>query len=205
MFSSLPSPHRAVTAAALLVLPALSGCATLGQFAALQNVDFRLDQVTGVELAGVDVTHVRSYSDLSVTDGLLLANAVRQGRLPASVEVGVLAFNPSPATDARIIEMAWTLWLDGTETVSGVITDEIVLPREEETAFPVVAQLDLMEFFDGGVRELYELATSLAGAGEGSTDISLTALPVIQTALGPIRYDRPIRIVGTSVGDRPAP
>ncbi len=203
MFRTLPPLRRTATAAALLALPALSGCAALGQIAALQNVDFRLDRVTGVELAGVDVTRVRSYSDLSVTDGLLLANAVRQGRLPASVEVGVLAFNPSPATDARIIEMSWTLWLDDTETVSGIITDEIVLPREEETAFPVVAQLDLMEFFDGGVRELYDLATSLAGVGENATEVSLTALPVIQTALGPIRYDRPIRIVGTSVGDAP--
>ena len=204
----LPSPahlRRAAASVAVLSLVGLSGCATLSQFAALQNVDFSLDRVTGVRLAGIDVTQVRSYSDLSVMDGLALANAVRQGSLPASVEVGVLAYNPSPATDARLMEMAWTLWLDDTETVSGVITDELVLPAEQETPFPVVAELDLMEFFDGGVRELYEIATSLAGVGGEPTEVSLTALPVVQTALGPIRYDRPIRIVGTTVGGRPTP
>lgn len=199
-------PHRLRSlAAALVVATALSGCATLSQIVALQNVDFSLDGVSGVALAGVDVTNVRSYSDLSVMDGLALANAVRQGSLLATVEVGVLAYNPPTNSDARIVEMAWTLWLDETETVSGLITDEIVLPRDVETPFPVVAELDLMEFFDGGVRELYDIATSLAGVGDETTEVSLTALPVVHTALGPIRYDRPIRIVGTTVGGAQTP
>lgn len=153
-------------------------------------------------MAGVDVTEVRSFTDLSVMDGLALGNAVRRGTLPTTVDIGVLAYNPSATTEARIIEMTWTLWLDDTETVSGVITDEIVLPQQVETPFPVRAELDLMEFFDGGVQELYDIATSLAGVGDERTEVSLTALPVVQTILGPIRYDRPIRIVGTTVGGR---
>lgn len=198
----LPSLSSLRAPFALLLAGALSSCATLSQIAALQQVDFSLDRVTGVTLAGVDVTEVRSFTDLSVMDGLALGNAVRRGTLPTTVDIGVLAYNPSATTEARIIEMTWTLWLDDTETVSGVITDEIVLPQQVETPFPVRAELDLMEFFDGGVQELYDIATSLAGVGDERTEVSLTALPVVQTILGPIRYDRPIRIVGTTVGGR---
>lgn len=186
-----------------LLLPALlltSGCATLQQFAALQNVDFALDGVSRVELAGIDVTTVRDYSDLSILQVASLANAIRQNSLPLAVDVQVAATNPPTNGEARIIQMDWTLFLEDRETVSGRLTDEIVIGRDATTVFPVRAELNLTEFFEGSARDLVDVALSIAGLGGEPKEISLTALPVIQTAIGPIRYDRPIRIVGATVG-----
>ena len=202
--------------AAIAGLLALSGCATLGQITALQRVDFSLEGVGGVRLAGVELDRVRSFSDLSLTDGARLASAVANGELPLSMNVLVLAENPADNfTDARLVRMDWTLLLEDRETVSGRITEELVLPRGKRrpggwriahlprgqpTGFPVLVELNLVEFFEGNARDLFELALSLTGQGGSSKEVALTALPTIETALGPITYDRPIRIVGGTVG-----
>ncbi|MDH3272623.1 MAG: hypothetical protein OEN56_14900, partial [Gemmatimonadota bacterium] len=54
----------------------LAGCATLGQIGALQNVDFALQGVSNVRLAGIDLNRVRSFSDLGFGDGARLVAAV---------------------------------------------------------------------------------------------------------------------------------
>lgn len=183
-----------------LTLLLTSGCATLQQLTALQNVDFALDGVSRVELAGIDVTTVREYSDLSLLEVAAIANAIRQNTLPLVVDVQVAATNPPTNGQARIIQMDWTLFLEERETVSGRLNDEIVIPRDGTTVFPVTADLNLVDFFEGSARDLVDVALSIAGVGGSPREISLTALPTIQTALGPIRYDRPIRIVGATVG-----
>lgn len=186
---------------AIAGLLALSGCATLSQITALQRVDFSLEGVSGVRLAGVELDRVGSFSDLSLTDGARLASAVANRELPLSMNVLVLAENPADNfTDARLVRMDWTLLLEERETVSGRISEELVLPRGQPTGFPVLVELNLVEFFEGNARDLFELALSLTGQGGAPKEVALTALPTIETALGPITYDRPIRIVGGTVG-----
>jgi hypothetical protein len=72
--------HRAVAVLSLAL--ASSSCATLQQIAALRDVDFSVDRLSGVRLAGVDLARVRSYSQLSVTEAARLATAVSQRTLP---------------------------------------------------------------------------------------------------------------------------
>ena len=44
---------------ALAFVVALSGCATLQQLVALRDVDFDIDRLSDVRLAGVDLSNVR--------------------------------------------------------------------------------------------------------------------------------------------------
>jgi hypothetical protein len=44
------------------------------------------------------------------------------------------------------------------------------------------------------------LALSLSGRGGAPTEVTLRATPTIETALGPIRYPRPITIVTATTG-----
>lgn len=188
-----------------LVLPGLgllllTGCATLGQIGALQQVDFSLQGVTNVRLAGIDFTRVRSFSDLSITDAAALAAAVQERDLPLQLDLRVLAENPADNyADARLVQLDWTFFIEDRETVSGAFAEEVVLPRGEPTVVPVGVSLNLVEFYEGNARDLFELASSLAGVGGEPKELSLEALPTVQTALGPIRYPRPLRL-STTVG-----
>ena len=187
-----------------LVLPGLllvSGCATLQQLTALRQVDFGLEGVSGVRLAGVDLAHVSSFRDLSFADGAALVRAVSNGRLPMDLRLELTGENPADnPTEARMVRMDWTLMLEGRETVSGVFTDEVVMPPGTRRPIPLDVSLDLVEFFEGSAEDLVELALAFAGQGGESKEVAVRAMPTVDTALGPIRYPGPITIVKTRLG-----
>jgi hypothetical protein len=185
----------------LAALVSLGGCATLQQIAALRDVDFSIDRVANAQLAGIDLSRVRSYSDLSAADAGRLALAVSQRDLPMSFDVHLRALNPEDnSVDARLVRMDWTLLLQDRETLSGTFADETVLPRGVPVDVPIGVSLDLIDFFEGSARDLFDLAMDVAGRGGEPTAVTLRAVPTVDTALGPIRYPRPITIMSREVG-----
>lgn len=189
--------------ALLCLLVLTSGCATFQQVMALRDVDFAVDRVSGVRLAGIDLSNVRTFDDLSFVDAGRLALAVSREELPLEFRLHLLAENPSTNTvDARLVRMDWTLLLQGRETLSGVFADETVLRPGEPTDVPITIGLNLVEFFEGNAQDLAELALALADQEGGAPkEVTVRATPVVDTALGPIRYPRPITIVSREVGD----
>jgi len=179
----------------------LSGCQTLREFTALQRVDFALDQVRNIRLAGVQLDGIRSVTDVSALDLARIGAAVAGGDLPLEMDIVVDALNPADnPTQARLVRMDWTLLLENRETVSGSIANAVALEPGVPTAIPISVGLDLVDFFQGSSRDLVELVLSLTGEGGASKNVSLRAMPTIDTALGPIQYPRPITVVSKTVG-----
>jgi hypothetical protein len=186
----------------ILVASSLLGCATIQELAALRRVDFTLDRVDQVRIAGVRVDDKRSYSDLSAVETGRLAAAVLAKDIPLDLVVHVRAANPPEnSVSARLVDLDWTLFLEDRETVSGRLAGTILLPPGEPVDVPIGAHLDLLEFFRGSARDLFELALSLSGQGGATKEIRLEALPTVQTSLGPIRYPGRI-VIRREVGGR---
>jgi hypothetical protein len=185
--------HPKHYAIALAVLLALSGCAALNELAALRRVEFSLIGTAGGTLAGVPIRQVQSFGDLRPLDAARVAAALARGELPLEGDLLVGAANPADGTQARLLNLAWTLFLDDEETVSGFLDREYVLPPGQPVTVPVRIRLDLLDFFDGSLEELTALALAVAGAGEPQR-VRLEAVPSIETPLGPMRYPSPIRI-----------
>lgn len=184
----------------LLAALAVSGCATLQQIAALSSVDFALDRVSGLRLAGVRLDGVRTIGDVSAIDIARVAAAVATDDVPLEFLLHVEATNPeSNSVDARLVALDWTLLLEDRETISGILERGVVLPPGQPVDVPLEVSLNLTDFVEGSARDLVELALSLAGAGGEPKDLALRATPTVETALGPIRYPRPITI-GVEVG-----
>lgn len=185
----------------LALLVAVAGCATIQQVLALRDVDFALDRVADVRLAGIELDRVRSFESLALSDVARIASAVQRRDLPLELDLHVEAENPAENdVVARMVRMDWTLLLQGRETISGTFTDEIVLPPGEPTDVRIPMSLNLIEFFEGSGQDLVELALSLTGQGGAPQEVTLEATPTIDTALGPIRYPQPITIVSREVG-----
>ena len=194
-------PYRAVAACVLAVLLLTPACSALSNLAALREVDFAIDRLDRVELAGVQLDAVRSYRDLSAGDVLRLTRAVADRELPLAFDLMLDAENPSENTVvARLVSLDWTLFLEDTETVSGVFTDDIVLPPGRTRGIAIPIELDLLRFFDRSAPDLVELALALAGQGGASKEVRLQARPTISTPLGPMRYPSEITIVRREVG-----
>jgi hypothetical protein len=179
----------------------LTGCATLQQFAALRDVDFSIDRVSDVRLAGVELSGVRSYQDLGITEVGRLTLAATQGSLPLDFELHLTATNPSDnSADARLLRMDWTLLLQDRETISGVFADETLLLRGQPTDVPITMSLDVADFFQGSARDFVELALAVSGRGGSPREVTLRATPRVDTPLGPISYPQPITIVSREIG-----
>jgi hypothetical protein len=193
---------RVLPVLTLLTLTGLTtGCATLNQFAALQDVAFSLDGVSGVRLAGVDLDRVRSYEDLGFQDVARLVAAVSQNELPLDLTLHVGAENPHDNdTDARLTRMDWTLLLENRETLSGILEDEILLRPGVPQDIPVTVSLNLVDFFEGSAQDLFELGLSLAGQGGAAKEVALRFSPTVNTPLGPMTYPQPITIRRTVGG-----
>jgi hypothetical protein len=186
---------------AALIGVASAGCAALQQIAALRSVDFQLDRVANVRLAGVDISEVRSSSDLSLPDAARIGAAVAQRDLPLAFRLHLRAENPAEnSVTARLVRMQWTLFLEETETVSGQIDREYELAPGRATDIPLEIELDLFDFYERSGPDLIDLALNLAGAGGAPKQVSVRAVPTITTALGPITYPQPITIVSRTVG-----
>lgn len=192
--------HRVVPSLALVAVT-LTGCATLQQIAALRDVDFAIDRVSGVRLAGVDLSGVSTYRDLGINEVGRLTLALTQGELPMDFVLHLTATNPADnAADARLVRMDWTLLLQDRETVSGTFADETLLRRGQPTDVPITMSLDLVDFFSGSAQDFVELALAVSGRGGSPREVTLEATPSVDTALGPIRYPQPITIVSREIG-----
>lgn len=188
----------------LLVGGLLVSCQTLREVRNLKDVQFRIDRATDGRLAGIDLSGLQSYRDLSGADVTRLGASLSQGDLPLSFTLHVEAENPSEnSVNARLTEMDWTLLLDDKETISGVSDREVVLPPGTPKDVPVGIELDLVEFFDENLRGLVDLATAVGGEGP-PTNVQLRVQPTVRTPLGPIKYPNPITVVSKDVGDDPS-
>ncbi|MFT4604966.1 MAG: hypothetical protein ACI9W4_001705 [Rhodothermales bacterium] len=190
-----------VLSAALIVLMGASGCQTLQQISALKSVDFAIDRVNQVNLAGVNLDNIRTYGDLNIMDATRLIAAVSRGELPLSLTVNLAATNPAdnPVT-ARMVGMDWKLLLDENETISGNFNDPRDLPPGVRVGIPIQVELNLVQFFERSAQDLFELVTAISGDRGAPKRISLRARPTISTPIGPIRYPNEITIISREVG-----
>ena len=187
---------RLPTLAVLLlgVLLLAPGCTTLNQIAALRQVDFQLDGVSNAFVAGVDLNRAQN-GQLGATDLARLGVAAARGSAPLTFNLNVGAENPSGnGAAARLVSLDWTLFLDNTETVSGVYNDERLIAPGTRTTLPISIEVDLVRFFGRNVGDLARLAGTVAGVQSQRQAIRLEARPSINTQFGRIQYPGKISI-----------
>ncbi len=180
-----------------------AGCASLQQITALRQVEFSLAGTRSSRLAGVDLSRIRSYRDLTATEIGRLGLALARKDLPLEFVLDVRGENPADnKVTARMVRLAWSLFLNDKETISGVLDTTFVFPPGTPVTVPMPMRLNLLAFFDGPAESMIDLAASLAGLDADPTRISLRGVPTIETPLGRISYPAPITIVSRTVGTR---
>ena len=101
--------RRSGRRAAALVFLALGACATARGVLALRQVDFEVDRVADVHLAGVALDHVRSPRDVSVLDAARIGAAVARQHVPLEFDVHVLGRNPEGNPGTGVHPLAETV------------------------------------------------------------------------------------------------
>ncbi|HLP27049.1 MAG TPA: hypothetical protein VK147_00320 [Candidatus Didemnitutus sp.] len=193
----------------LLSVVFLVSCASIrditNSLASLQNMQFKLTGLTGMRLAGVDVSRIASPSSLSISDGLALTQAFARRSLPTTFVVNVDAKNPNTGTStAKSIPLTlngldWRLLIDDKPTISGDLDKPVDVPGNGKTTqIPLAVSMDMYSFFaDKGYDGIVNLALALGGQKGSTSRVKLDAMPTVGTPLGPMTYPNRIAIVDT--------
>lgn len=185
----------------LFAVTTLAGCAALQQVGALRQVAFDLGGIRGGRLAGVDLARISAPGGLSALEIGRITVAIARKDLPLEFLAEVRAENPvDNKVTATMVRLAWTLFLDDKQTVSGVVDTSLTLPPGEPRIIPVRMRLNLLQFFDGPAESMVDLAIAVAGLNVDPTKITIKATPTIDTRYGRISYPAPITIISRSVG-----
>lgn len=178
-------------------------CSAYETFVNISRLKFKLGEVNGFQLNGVNISNKRKLEDFSPAEILRISSAVAQGTLPVSFTLNVNAKNPNdgtggyPRTNATLKDFPWRLFIDAKETISGGLGAPVSVPGTgEETIIPFQMSLDLVRFFkDEGYQSLINLALNIGGYGSQPTELALYAQPTVATTLGDIRYPNEVKIV----------
>ncbi len=193
----------------VLCVVLVTSCASIrditNTLASLQKMQFKIANITGMRLAGVDVARIASPSSLSITDALSLTQAFARKTLPATFTLNVDAKNPNTgvagtkSVPLTLDDLQWRLMIDDKQTINGGLGSPVDVPGNGlTTKLPLVMNLDLYSFFaDKGYDGIVNLALALGGKSGTTSRVKLDAMPTVGTPLGKLTYPNRISIVDT--------
>lgn len=189
--------QRTIAAIRLLVLVAATtlGCAAVNEMAALRQVDFRFDKVSDPEIAGISLSRLTSYDQLSLVDVGRLAIAIAANDVPLDLTVHLEGKNPETnKTTARMVKLDWSYLVDENELFAGKMVQEVVFPPGDPRDLPLDVRFNLVDVFGSDGKALFDTALVLSGQRTSTKKVTLRLMPTIETALGPIRYPVPLTL-----------
>jgi hypothetical protein len=187
----------------LLLVISEMGCSAYQTIVNLSRLEFKIDSIDNLELAGIPLKSKLSINDFSTLETLKLSTSFVRNTLPLTFTINVDAKNPNdgtggyPRTSATIVSFPWKLFLDDKQTVTGNINSEVVVPGTgEATNIPITVTIDLVQFFkDRGYQGILNLAFNLVKESSTPSRITLYAQPTVGTQLGNIKYPKEIKII----------
>jgi len=189
----------------LVTLLMFSGinCSVYETMVNLSRLQFKLGDVNGFSVNGIDISNKSKLSDFSPLEIINLSSIVTSGTLPISFTLNVEAKNPNDGTggysktDANLKSFPWHLQIDSKETISGNIASPVTVPGTGEVSLiPIQINLDLMQFIQNqGYESLLNLVLALGGQQGSAARLTLFADPTVSTVLGDINYPGELKIV----------
>ena len=175
----------------MIMLAAISqnSCNFLKEISTLGKCEFRLATLEDPEIAGVDVSQIRSFTDLSLVDMGIISASFLKGALPLSYTLNVEVRNPNPAM-AALNGLEYLAFIDDVEVASGQLDRRIEIPANGGvTTIPMKLNTNLIDILKKDSRQaLVNFGLNLADAGNRPTRVSIKVKPTILVGAMEINY-----------------
>ncbi|MCT4664258.1 MAG: LEA type 2 family protein [Flavobacteriales bacterium] len=145
------------------ILFSFNSCEELKSIANLAtNCSYKVDNVKGYKIAGLDVGNKRSVKDFGIMDGIKLTSLLVTKELPIEMVVNVGVDNKGSAS--TISGLDWIALIDGKEMINGVIDQPVHIPANGHGQIPLTVKADLFKVFSGeSGTKILETALTLLG------------------------------------------
>ncbi len=151
--------------------------------------EFRLKNIEAVTLAGVDVTNVDQFSDLSFPEASSISMEAMKGKMPLYFVLNVEVRNPNEEK-ASMNRFLWDLIIDDVLITKGkVIKDVKVPPAGGISVLPIEVAVDLFNVLSGESADaVLNFAMNLSGQGGQPSRVKLRAKPTIYIGMTEVKY-----------------
>jgi len=185
-----PSAKRIVSIAIICML--LVSCKVLEQANEMKNFakcEFRLKNIAEVTLAGVDITNVDQFSDLSFAEAGNISMTAMKGKLPLYFILNVEVRNPNEEK-ASMNRFLWDLFIDDILITSGKVIEDVKVPPGGGIAvLPVEIGVDLFEVLNGESADaVTNFAMNMTSSGGSPSRVKLRAKPTIYVGMTQVKY-----------------
>jgi hypothetical protein len=203
------NPSRLALAIIIVGLLSVQGCDLYETIVNLTRLQFSLDDVDNLKVAGVTLDDKNDISDVTTSEVFTLTSALLSGALTTSMTLNVEALNPNDGsggyqrTKALIKAFPYNLQLQEKRVVSGDIEEPISVPGTGEVEiFKLGVEFDLLEIFSFvGYEDALNMTLQLNASDNDATTLALQALPVVGTEYGDIEYPDTLTIEQTLFTD----
>jgi len=171
----------AVTASLLL----LGGCG-LAQLINLINCKFSLANVSDITWAGINLSNIKSVSDLQWSDLQKAYQAIKTKDFRVGCNINVNAKNET-TKPAKLCAYDYDLYLEGSSIAQGSSATQTTLINPQSTALiRVPLSMDLVKIFtNGDTKNVINFARNLMDYGNGTpSNVSVKFTPYINTKEG---------------------
>ena len=163
----------------------LGGCG-LAQLINLINCKFSLANVSDITWAGINLSNIKSVSDLQWSDLQKAVQAVKNKDFRIGCNVNVNAKNETESP-AKLCAFDYDLLLEGSSIAQGSSTDRTtVINPHSTTRILVPLSMDLVSIFkNGDTKNVINLARNLTDYGNGKeSNVKVKFTPYINTPNG---------------------
>ncbi len=177
MFSARFIFRNFLLAAGISLLSACGVNHQVQQVAVLAKCDFRITTIDNVNLAGVNLSHIHSVTDIGFTDVAMLMGGFASPIYPLSLTLNVEARNPNDR-EAGLNRLEWILFIDDIQMTSGVISTPFTIPAKGAARIPVDVGMDLKKVLSGeSATAMINFCVNMAGAGNTPTRFKIKLKP----------------------------
>jgi len=172
----------------VLILPSCDILQQVGEMQMLSKCEFRINTVTDINLAGVNVSNIRDISDIRPLDVLMLTNGVLSNNLPLNFKLNLLVKNPNDQT-ASLNRIDWILFIDDLQMLEGAINESFSVGPDATSMLPVQIGFNLAEALsDERSDKIIDFALGLAEGSGKTTRVMVKLRPSVMVGQRSIAY-----------------
>lgn len=160
----------------------------LGEMQMLSKCEFRINTVTDINLAGVNVSNILDISDIRPLDVLMLTNAVLSNNLPLNFNLNLEVKNPNDQT-ASLNRFDWILFIDELQMLEGAFNENFIVGPNDTSTLPVQIGFNLSEVLsDERADKIIDFALGLTEGSGKTTRVMVKLKPSVMVGQRSIMY-----------------
>ncbi len=175
----------------LIKIMFITSCDILHQVAEMHTFskcEFRVASVTDTYLAGVNLSAIKSFSDIKPLDLVMLTSAALSNNLPLNLKLNLEVKNPNSQA-ASLNRVDWQLFIDDLKMLEGAVNDRFVADAYQTATLPLTFSFNLKETLKGEKADkLISFATGLADGTNQSNRVMMRLKPSVMVGGRTVAY-----------------